>query len=173
MMRYLYISSKVQNRIEKLKKTGRAGTGLARKVTSIIQSLSEGMERHHMTAINNYTKYGEKRIKNCRKFDLSGGYRLITLQRGLDIYIPFLGTHDECQRWLKKNSRMKSINMGQKTSLAFPRKPVSLNSESKCISGSIDKNSPDKLTENLSDQDLRFIFSGLVSDTETTYKNTK
>ena len=66
-----------------------------------------------MDAIEGYTKYGEKRIKNCRKYDLGCGYLLITLQRCKTVFIPFLGSHDECQRWLENNSRLKAFNSGK------------------------------------------------------------
>ena len=81
-MKYLHISTKVEDRIEDLKKSGKTGRALAQKATRIIAHLTSGTVGHHMDAIGSYTKYGEKRIKNCRKYDLGSGYRLITLQRG-------------------------------------------------------------------------------------------
>jgi len=122
-MKYLYVSAKVKSRIETLKKTGKAGAALAQKTTRIIESLTSGAVRHHMDALGSYTKYGEKRIKNCRKYDLGCGYRLITLQRGGKVFIPFLGTHDECQRWLENNSRLKEVAAGKGKLLKISREP--------------------------------------------------
>jgi hypothetical protein len=102
----------VESRIEALRKAGKAGAGLAQKVSRLIEGLASGAFRHHMDEVGSYTKYGEKRIKGCRKFDLGCGFRLITLQRGTKVLVPFLGTHDECQRWLQNNSRMKEMVEG-------------------------------------------------------------
>jgi hypothetical protein len=93
-MKSICISKKVEDHIEALKKNGKAGTTLANKAKGIIDRLASGTAQHHMDAIGSFTKYGENRIKNCRKYDLGCGHRLITLQRGDTIYIPFLGTHD-------------------------------------------------------------------------------
>ena len=112
-MELLFISSKVERRIAALEKAGKSGRNLAQKAASIIDSLASGDVRHHMDAIESYTKYGENRIKNCRKYDLGCGYRLITLQRGKTIFIPFFGGHDECQRWLENNSRLKAFHAGK------------------------------------------------------------
>lgn len=51
----------------------------------------------------NFTRNGEDRIKGCRKVDLGGGYRLGTLKQGKDLYLLFVGTHDECGRWVENN----------------------------------------------------------------------
>jgi hypothetical protein len=40
-MKYLYVSAKVESRIEALKKAGKAGAAMAQKTTLIIESLRE------------------------------------------------------------------------------------------------------------------------------------
>ena len=75
-MELLFISSQVESRIAALKKAGKSGKNLAQKATSVIDSIASGDVRCHMDAIESYTKYGENRIKNCRKYDLGCGYRL-------------------------------------------------------------------------------------------------
>jgi hypothetical protein len=156
-MRYLHVSAKVENRIAALNKAGKAGAVLAKKTTRIIESLTSGAVRNHMEVAVSYTKYGEKRIKNCRKYDLGCGYRLITLQRGEKVYIPFLGTHDECQRWLEKNSRLKKVAAGRGTLMEISRKPPSAEG-----SGAVRQDAEEDLLPELSDRDLRFVFRGLV-----------
>jgi hypothetical protein len=164
-MKYLYISVKVENRIEALKKAGKAGVALAQKTILIIESLTSGAVRHHMDAIGSYTKYGENRIKNCRKYDLGCGYRLITLQRGGKVYIPFLGTHDECQRWLENNSRLKEVPVGKGKLLKISPKAQTPASRSYGASTDIVEDlQEDRLLE-ISDKVLRCVFSGLVEGT--------
>lgn len=109
-MKFLCAGKKVVSRIKSLKKTGKAGRNLADKAESIIERLASGMIGPDVDIAGRFTKYGEKRIKNCCKYDLGCGYRLITIQRGSTIYLPFLGSHDDCQRWLENNIRLKDIN---------------------------------------------------------------
>ncbi len=47
------------------------------------------------------TKSGELRLKNCRKYDLGGGYRLLCLHNGEHLIFVYAGTHDECHQWLE------------------------------------------------------------------------
>jgi hypothetical protein len=49
------------------------------------------------------TKHGEQRIKNCVKYDLGGGFRLVTVMIGDDLFVPFLGSHDETDQWLDRH----------------------------------------------------------------------
>jgi hypothetical protein len=161
-MKYVFVSSRVESRIEALKKTGKAGAALARKATLIIESLVSGAVSHHMDVIGSYTKYGEKRIKNCRKYDLGCGYRLITLQRGVKVFIPFFGTHDECQRWLEDNSRLKKVIPGSGTVFEISSdKQISVKSPSENDDRS-ENNVDHEPLQKLTDKVLRRIFSGLV-----------
>ena len=57
-MELLFVSSKVESSIAALEKAGKSGKNLAQKATSIIDSLVSGDVRHHMDAIESYTKYG-------------------------------------------------------------------------------------------------------------------
>ncbi len=164
-MKLLFVSSKVKSRIAALEKTGKSGKALAQKAIGIIDSLASGDVRNHMDAVENYTKYGEKRIKNCRKYDLGCGYRLIMLQRGKTVFIPFLGSHDECQRWLENNSRMKAFHAGKgKTIHIEDRKSSSTNlRDVDNIDMDVDG---DGLLQDLTDKDLRSVFNGLVEGAE-------
>jgi len=53
------------------------------------------------------TKYGEHRIIKCIKYDLGCGYRLITIRRGDQVFVSYIGTHDECDRWIENNRRLR------------------------------------------------------------------
>lgn len=161
-MKFLYVSKKVETHIEALQKNGKAGMTLANKAKCIIDSLASGTAQHHMDAIGSFTKYGEKRIKNCRKYDLGCGYRLITLQRGDTVFIPFLGTHDNCQRWLESNSRLKVFNPGKGTWVCIEKKCVYSENRNESNSADTSEYIEDEPDIELSDIDLRVMFSGLV-----------
>jgi hypothetical protein len=166
-MKYVYLSAKVQDRIDRLKRNGKAGHQLARKVTGIIESLTSGAVNRHRYAVAGYTKYGENRIKNCHKYDLGCGYRLIVLRRDSKIYIPFLGPHDDCQRWLENNSRKKALKFGRGTRFRVTptgQSPPELSSVSLATGPEANEEDP---VSKLSDQDLRHVFRGLIHGQET------
>ena len=155
-MKSIFVSSKVQSRIEALNKSGKTGISLAQKAMQIIETLTSGGFTHHMDAIGSRTKYGENRIHHCRKYDLGSGYRLITVQRGQTVFVPFLGTHDESHRWLESNSRLKTYNAGAGKMLrVVEKKPIARLSKDPV------EDSGD-LLKDLTDKDLRSVFSGLV-----------
>ena len=161
-MKFVYLSSKVQNRIESLKKSGRAGNQLARKAIRIIANLTSGSVQSHRDAIDSYTKYGENRIKNCRKYDLGCGYRLITIQRNSKTYIPFLGPHDECQRWLDNHSRMKGVTAGKGSWFRLSKTDDVFEGPAGIEAAEPDEDFMDDRAAQISDRDLRRVFRGLV-----------
>jgi hypothetical protein len=165
-MDLLHVSAKVEDRIEKLKKSGKAGNALAQRAQSIIESLASGKALNTAGAVASFTKYGEKRIKNCRKFDLGCGYRLIALQRGQTLFIPIFGTHDECQRWLDDHSRLKAYDAGKGTLFQIARVQQP-NNHSASISADCRDDSEDQDgDEKLTDRQLRIVFRGIVETAE-------
>lgn len=159
-MKFLFISRKVETRIESLKNNGKAGKNLANKVVAIIDRLKSGIDSPQIDAADNFTKYGEKRIKNCHKYDLGCGYRLVSIHRKSTIHLVFLGTHDSCQRWLENNSKLKNVNPGKGKKLFIKKGYPKYMSWEKNMSTEL--NSDDDLINNLTDKDLRRVFSGLV-----------
>lgn len=162
VMRCLHISAEVQSRINSLKKSGKAGIALSQKATRVIEGLASGAARRRMNAIGSLTKYGEKRIKKCRKYDLGNGFRLITLQRGLKVLIQFLGTHDECQRWLENNSRLKEVAAEKGALFQVFHKNQPPSQMENIDPADIRQDAEDEKRIQLSDQDLRRVFCGLV-----------
>ena len=160
-MKYLFVSSKVESRIEALNKSGKAGTSLAQRAMRIIEKLASGNFQHYADAVGSYTKYGEKRIQHCRKFDLGCGYRLIALHCGSTLVIPLLGTHDECQRWLRNNSRLKAFNAGKGQVIPIEDRKAQLSNLGEVENTDMDEDA-DSLLQNLTDEDLRYVFNGLV-----------
>ncbi len=49
------------------------------------------------------TRHGELRLNDCRKYDLSCGFRLIALKRERRLIFTYIGSHDDCQRWIENN----------------------------------------------------------------------
>ena len=52
---------------------------------------------------NRRTRHGELRIGGCRKYDLGGGYRLVCIKHEGHLVAAFVGSHDDCDRWIENN----------------------------------------------------------------------
>ncbi|AMY07423.1 ATP-dependent DNA helicase Rep [Luteitalea pratensis] len=58
------------------------------------------------------TNNGESRIKHCVKYELGGGYRLVTVQTDKVVAFCFAGTHDDTDRWLDSHGGL-TLGKGQ------------------------------------------------------------
>ena len=50
-----------------------------------------------------FTRKGEYRVPNCRKVDLGCGYRIVCIHKGERLVLLYIGTHDDCFRWLERH----------------------------------------------------------------------
>lgn len=50
-----------------------------------------------------FTRKGEYRIRNCRKVDLGCGYRIVCIQKDQRLVLLYIGTHDDCFRWIERH----------------------------------------------------------------------
>jgi hypothetical protein len=159
-MKNVHVSAKVERQIEELKDNGKAGRAVARRAAAIIENLSVNAAGSYLDGIGDYTRYGEKRIRNCRKYDLSCGYRLVTVQRGVKLFVLFLGTHDACQRWLKNHRRLKEVVAGNGEEFRI----LSASPLPAKQTGPVATDSCEDTEEELrlSDQEMRRVFCGLV-----------
>ena len=161
-MKYVKISQKVERRIEELRQSGKTGKIIAKKAESVIEIIRSGAVSGNTDNNVTFTKYGEKRIRYCRKYDFGCGYRLITIQKDSSILVPFLGTHDECDRWLETNNRSKHIGEDKGTIIPILQE----DQETEDTLDALDDYTPDlyedELRMDISEQDLRIVFCGLV-----------
>ncbi len=92
--------------LEALRAKGGESLVAARKVDEFIDILLHRDKRGDREKFR-FTRKGEARIKNCKKIDLGCGYRIVCIKK--DGYLAFLyvGTHDDCFRWIERNRGMK------------------------------------------------------------------
>jgi hypothetical protein len=113
--------------------------------------------------IGRLTRYGEARIANCVKFDLVRGYRLVGIM--LDHGIAFLcvGSHDECDRWIRNNAGLEPVLDKKRNKVVEVRERVAVKTTAESQLG-IEAPEPDydeMLINDLTEQNLRKIFCGL------------
>uniref|UniRef100_A0A7C4RT08 Uncharacterized protein n=1 Tax=Desulfatirhabdium butyrativorans TaxID=340467 RepID=A0A7C4RT08_9BACT len=107
MIRLIHRDPLFEKQLDALRKGNRKAQIAAREVDEIIARLVQ--ERRIPDCLHETTKSGEQRLKNCLKYDLGCGYRLITLREEDCLHIAFIGTHDECDRWLVNKKRLQPI----------------------------------------------------------------
>ena len=95
--------------MQSLRKKGGENRRKADRVLQIVGGLNMAM-----TALTDLpiTKNGESRVKHCVKYDLGGGYRLVTVQTDKVVMLCFAGTHDDTDRWLDTHGGL-TITKGQ------------------------------------------------------------
>jgi hypothetical protein len=87
-----------------------AGSLAAEKADEIIRSISSREENGSRQRFR-LTRNGEYRIRNCIKYDLGCGYRLVCLIRNSHITFLYIGSHDDCCRWIDGNKgRLGEVN---------------------------------------------------------------
>ncbi len=102
----IYKDPNFDKNLEELKQKGGIAAEAARKAQEVIYRLSSE-EVPNPNAVCRYTYNGEHRIKNCRKFDLGGGYRLVFIKQGNCLVLCYIGDHDNCFRWIERNKKLK------------------------------------------------------------------
>jgi hypothetical protein len=98
MIQYIHISHTLDKDIKRLRKACKQGEQAVCKYFDILSDIRKFGCRSE-TVICKRTRNGEQRIKNCVKYDLGGGYRLVTILADNHLYITFLGNHDETDQW--------------------------------------------------------------------------
>ncbi len=84
--------------LRNMRRSGGSKANAYRKIGEIRQSLALGERNVAQT-----TDHGESRIKNCVKYDLGNGFRLVTVDFGEVVMLCHAGSHDEVDHWLSTN----------------------------------------------------------------------
>lgn len=89
--------------LDQLYEKGQLFSSVTKKVRKCIRLAEEGKSYLKITRGLNPTKHGENRIKNCRKFDVGRGCRLIFQVENQFIIFLYVGLHKDCDKWLDSN----------------------------------------------------------------------
>ncbi|WP_158860361.1 UvrD-helicase domain-containing protein [Lunatibacter salilacus] len=105
-MKY-FIDKSITHQIQALMRRGGQFQKAAEKIKQLVFDINSGDPSPFRSV--SMTNHGESRIKNCIKYDLQGYARLITIQSNGECILKFLGTHEECDKWLNNN---RNLNLG-------------------------------------------------------------
>lgn len=102
MLQSIHLSQRFIKQLRALEKSDKKGI-LAAAQTELILShyRNAGEETEEVKAKR--TRHGESRLRNCLKYDLGGGYRLIIFREGEQLLFTFVGNHDDTDLWLERN----------------------------------------------------------------------
>ena len=102
MIRYIHLSLSLAKQLGGLRKAGKKGELAANKCEAILSDIKQyGCQCE--AVFSKRTRNGEARIKNCVKYDLGGGYRLVTIRADSHLFICFVGSHDETNQWIERH----------------------------------------------------------------------
>ena len=104
MMHLIHIDPRLDGHIEDLRRAGKKGRIAADHAEEVISAMKHGGPgaARHLPQ----THRGELRLDGCIKYDLGGGYRMLTVKQGKERFILFAGSHDECDRWIENNREL-------------------------------------------------------------------
>lgn len=104
MIKNLHLDPRIDKNLELMRRSGKKAALAAAKVDEIIGRLRSGGTLPDQAGST--TKHGELRIKGVVKYDLGSGYRLVSYKRGNRLFLLYVGSHDDCHRWIENNREL-------------------------------------------------------------------
>lgn len=99
---YLYISFSLKRQLEQPTAFCKKSELAVLKCRQLLSDM-RGYGLQHDRVLTKRTRNGEQRIKNCVKYDMGGGYRLVTIMVDNHLFVTFLGSHDETDLWFDRH----------------------------------------------------------------------
>lgn len=159
---HVYEDANLTRQLKTLEKGGGNATAAALHARAIIDRLVEA-GTCSPKLMGRLTRRGEARIRDCIKFDLVRGYRLIGVMRDQQIIFLYVGSHGECDVWIRNNSGLNPI-LNKRRNRVFEAidEDGNRNSEGQPVNDDgPEADDFDQVMGKVSDGDLRSIFSGL------------
>ena len=159
---YIHRETSLKKALNALSKGDKTASQAAFRAEEIIARLSSG-DFQDMKILNRRTKNGELRISGCRKYSLGGGYRLVCVKRGNHLIATYVGSHDDCDRWLE-NNRGFEPELGLSSDLPCSSEEGKSDYPSKCEAQGSEPDYDDILMERIDEMILRRIFVGICGE---------
>lgn len=158
MLQCIHLDPRVDKRLEMLRRSGKKAALAADRAEEIIARLRSGGVIPDR--VGTVTKHGELRIKGVMKYDLGSGYRLVTFKHDNRLFLLYVGTHDDCHRWIENNRDLTVAQIQERCSML----PIDTadKSDNAIICESICEEEDFDLLAKISERDLRRVFCGLV-----------
>jgi hypothetical protein len=163
-IRFVHRGQAFERCLEDLRNKGGMASEAAAKAAEFIAAVLTGRGDGGREKFR-FTRRGEYRIRNCRKIDLSRGYRLVCYLKDGHLVLLYAGTHDDCFRWIERNSGVQIEVHGPAHALAVRR------DDEAAYAVIPDRSAEDRfaasyeeaLMSRLDDAVLRKVFAGIVN----------
>jgi hypothetical protein len=164
LIRLVYLDAKIRKQLMTLRKSGKKAAKAAEKAEGIIRELiTQGVVAEDNK--NAATKHGELRIDNCIKYNLGSGYRLITIKQRENLFLTFVGSHDDCDLWIENNRNFQpNPEISRFEIYPILEKIPDAGSEEKSLEDEFETDNEEPWEEEIDEKDLRVIFSGLTGE---------
>ena len=116
-----------------------------------------------------FTRCGEYRIRYCQKYELGCGYRLVFIRKGNHIIFLYVGSHDDCFRWIKRKRGLTYKTDDAICDRQFKQEPYEESGFNLCQveeDPNLDEYEA-QLMRRLDDKTLRKIFAGFFEKVRT------
>lgn len=158
---YIHREASFRKALDALVRGDKAASAAARWAEEIISKLAAG-EYLDIELQNRRTYNGELRIGGCRKYNLGGGYRLVCVKQENRLLATFVGSHDDCDRWIENNRGFEKATISGETPFLTAEQPAPPDSEADGQESGPDYD--DILLARLDQKTLRRIFNGISGE---------
>jgi len=160
----VYQDATLTKQLKTLLKGGANAASAARHARAIIDQFVDGGVCD--PKLGRLTRYGEARIKNCVKFDLVRGYRLVGIMLDHGISFLYVGSHNQCDHWIKNNAGLEPVLDKKRNQVAEAKETAVLEipAGNELEMDSTESDYDELLLHDLTEQDLRKIFCGLCRE---------
>jgi len=159
MITHVVLSNSFTRQLKRLHRVGGMAKVVAKHAEAIIEQWVCGDVKSPRQLTRN-TLYGEGRIKDCRKYDLVEAYRLLTVMVEDHLIFLFVGTHDECDQWIRHNTGWEPEGR-KRGDRILPVQKAILRTADEDAEPKEDETAEDCLLREINERDLRIIFSGI------------
>ena len=157
---YIHREKRFDKELDLLRSQGEKARVAAKRAEEVIAKLTQKgwTDLKHVAKL---ADHGEHRLDGCIKYDIGGGFRLVCFKRADHLYFSYVGTHDDCHRWLNQSKNRPHL-VGKReaaTTVVEKRKPEKIRLQEVPEE---EWDYDDRLMDQINEQILRKIFCGLV-----------
>ncbi len=163
MLDFIHIDKRVKQTLDKPPRDRYSYLANAhRKAKKIIASLIQGT---NPAMAGKLTKAGDNRINNCLKYDLGKGFRLVCIKENRNLFLLYMGSHDNCDKWIYKIRNIKLYKLYNKgethpVKCSDPCRKKNYTGKEKADPEICFEDFPPE--ENITQSELRSVFHGLT-----------
>ncbi len=159
MIRYVHSNPRFEKMLDAMRSSEKMAVSAAKKADAIIANIIRNGDSR-LSVFGKFTRHGEFRIKNCIKYDIGKGYRMVCVKDKEDLYLLFVGTHDDASAWVE-NNRNFTPDSSRKNLITFHVERPD-DSDNQVLTPQ-EPDYDDILISRITESDLKIVFRGLLS----------